>query len=99
MQSASGQALFWGVLPAWLGLAWLGLAWLGVPGRKTKAILAWLKYLGLSFLKRLHLLWSSISQAQLAVVPGCAHAVHLEKPDLFNSLLRDFLGNNASRGA
>jgi len=24
--------------------------------------------------------------------------VHLEKPDLFNSLLRDFLGNNASRG-
>lgn len=45
-----------------------------------------------------HLLWSSISQAQLAVVPGCAHAVHLEKPDLFNSLLRDFLGNNASRG-
>ena len=46
-----------------------------------------------------HLLWSSISQAQLDVVPGCAHAVHLEKPDLFNSLLRDFLGNNASRGA
>jgi len=45
------------------------------------------------------LMWSSISQAQLAVVPGCAHAVHLEKPDLFNSLLRDFLGNNASRGA
>jgi len=36
-------------------LAWLGLAWLGVPGRKTKAMLAWLKYLGLSFLKRLHL--------------------------------------------
>jgi len=27
VQSASGQALFWGVLPAWLGLAWLGLAW------------------------------------------------------------------------
>jgi len=50
VQSAGGQALFWGVLPAWLGLAWLG-----VPGRKTKAMLAWLKYLGLSFLKRLHL--------------------------------------------
>ena len=32
-----------------------GLAWLGVPGRKTKEMLAWLKYLGLSFLKRLHL--------------------------------------------
>ena len=27
----------------------------------------------------------------LAVVPGCAHAVHLEKPDLFNLLLADFL--------
>jgi pimeloyl-ACP methyl ester carboxylesterase len=36
-------------------------------------------------------LWTGIPQAGLAVVPGCAHAVHLEKPDLFNALLRDFL--------
>ena len=36
-------------------------------------------------------LWTSISDASLAVLPNCAHASHLEKPDLFNSLLRDFL--------
>ncbi len=36
-------------------------------------------------------LWKRIPNANLAVVPGCAHAVHLEKPDLFNALLMDFL--------
>ena len=36
-------------------------------------------------------LWSAIPQAGLAVVPGCAHAVHLEKPAIFNAILRDFL--------
>jgi pimeloyl-ACP methyl ester carboxylesterase len=37
------------------------------------------------------LLWRAIPKAQLAVVPGCAHAVHLEKPRLFAALLRDYL--------
>ncbi len=37
------------------------------------------------------LLWRSVQQAKLAVVPGCAHAVHLEKPELFNLLITDFL--------
>ena len=36
-------------------------------------------------------LWQSIPDAAVAVVPGCAHAVHLEKPDMFNALLRDFI--------
>lgn len=36
-------------------------------------------------------LWQSIEGARLAVIPGCAHAVHLEKPALFNAVLRDFL--------
>lgn len=36
-------------------------------------------------------LWRSISGSQLAVVPGCAHAVHLEKSWLFNALVADFL--------
>ncbi len=36
-------------------------------------------------------LWQGIAGAQLAVVPGCSHAVHLEKPGLFNALLDDFL--------
>jgi len=36
-------------------------------------------------------LWKSIPNAGLAAVPDCAHAVHLEKPDLFNRLVGDFL--------
>lgn len=36
-------------------------------------------------------LWSSIANSSLAVVPDCAHAVHLEKPILFNKILADFL--------
>ena len=36
-------------------------------------------------------LWTKIPRTRLAVVPNCAHAVHLEKPDFFNALLLDFL--------
>ena len=36
-------------------------------------------------------LWQTIPSARLAVVPDCAHAVHLEKPDIFNALVGDFL--------
>lgn len=36
-------------------------------------------------------LWSSVPDASLAVAPGCAHAIHLEKAALFNALVRDFL--------
>lgn len=38
-------------------------------------------------------LWKSIDGASLAVLPGCAHASHLEKPVLFNAVLEDFLSN------
>jgi 2-hydroxy-6-oxonona-2,4-dienedioate hydrolase len=38
-----------------------------------------------------HLLWTSIPEAKLAVVPGCAHAVHAEKARLLNLLILDFL--------
>jgi len=36
-------------------------------------------------------LWREITHASLAVIPGCSHAVHLEKPHLFNAMLLDFL--------
>jgi pimeloyl-ACP methyl ester carboxylesterase len=38
-----------------------------------------------------NLLWESIPDAELAVVPGCAHAVHLEKAAIFNRIVDDFL--------
>ena len=37
------------------------------------------------------MLWREIPNAGLSVVAGCSHAVHLEKPKLFNELLEDFL--------
>ena len=36
-------------------------------------------------------LWRNIPGCQLAVLPACAHAVHMERPDLFNQLVREFL--------
>jgi pimeloyl-ACP methyl ester carboxylesterase len=36
-------------------------------------------------------LWKGISGCRLAVVPGCAHNVHMEKPPIFNAIVRDFL--------
>ncbi|MEP1198913.1 alpha/beta fold hydrolase [Tateyamaria sp.] len=36
-------------------------------------------------------LWRDIPSTHLAVVPGCAHAVHLEKEDFFNALLAGFI--------
>ncbi|MEM7294391.1 MAG: alpha/beta hydrolase [Pseudomonadota bacterium] len=49
-------------------------------------------------------LWREIRHARLSVLAGCAHAVHLEKPDLFNATLDDFLAqpyncDNATTGA
>lgn len=37
-------------------------------------------------------LWQGLPDAALAVVPGTAHAVHLEKPALFQALVADFVG-------
>lgn len=36
-------------------------------------------------------LWRGIPGCRLAVVPGCAHNVHMEKPAIFNAILADFL--------
>lgn len=36
-------------------------------------------------------LWRGIRNSSLAVVPGCAHNVHMEKSNLFNSIIGDFL--------
>lgn len=40
-------------------------------------------------------LWRKIPDAQLAVIPGCAHAVHMERPEIFNMLIRDFMTKDA----
>lgn len=41
-------------------------------------------------------LWTSISHSHLAIVPNASHAVHLERPALFNMLVEDFLADDGS---
>ena len=41
------------------------------------------------------ILWRNIPNSNLSVVPGAAHAVHLEKPALFNALIDEFLAATA----
>ncbi|MEL7149178.1 MAG: alpha/beta hydrolase [Pseudomonadota bacterium] len=36
-------------------------------------------------------LWTSIPNSTLGVIPSCAHAVHAERPDLFNAMVHQFL--------
>lgn len=40
---------------------------------------------------QVEVLWKTIENAKLSVIPGAAHAAHLEKPHLFHSILDDFL--------
>jgi len=35
-------------------------------------------------------LWTKIPNASLAVIPGCSHAAHLEKPKIFNTIVEEF---------
>jgi pimeloyl-ACP methyl ester carboxylesterase len=39
------------------------------------------------------LLYESIPQGQLAVIPGTSHQAHKEKPEIFQLLIREFLNN------
>ena len=40
---------------------------------------------------QIQMLWETIPNTLLAVVPGCAHALHAERPDFFTRLISDFL--------
>jgi len=42
-------------------------------------------------------LWRGIADSSLAVIPNCAHNVHLEKPEMFTNILEDFLPKRPDR--
>ncbi|MEZ8006035.1 MAG: alpha/beta hydrolase [Amylibacter sp.] len=42
---------------------------------------------------QIEILWKNIKNSNLSVIPGCAHAVHLEKPEIFNKVIKDFLNS------
>lgn len=68
--------------------------WNGVthlPDIQTKTLILWGDHDRTYCWSQTQQLWQSIVDASLAVMPDCAHAAHLEKPDLFNRVLEDFL--------
>ena len=62
-------------------LAQLNMPTLVIWGEKDRSI-GW---------EHVETLWRNIKNASLAVCPNCAHNVHMERPDLYQLLLRDFL--------
>lgn len=68
--------------------------WSGVAGLKTLAqetLVVWGDRDRTYAWEQTAQLWNAVSRSSLAVVPGCAHAAHLEKPALFNMIIDDFL--------
>ena len=43
---------------------------------------------------QIEILWERIRSSNLSVIAGCAHAAHLEKPEIFNKIVKDFLKNS-----
>lgn len=68
---------------------WSGTAYL--PHIKAKTLVMWGDHDRTYPWNQTEELWRSIEGACLAVLPGCAHASHLEKPALFNAILENFL--------
>lgn len=68
---------------------WSGAAHL--PHIKAKTLIIWGDHDRTYPWNQTEELWRSIEGACLAVLPGCAHASHLEKSSLFNAVLENFL--------
>ena len=68
--------------------------WSGVPrlsSLNTRTLIVWGDRDRTYSWTQTEQLWRTIPNASLAVIPDCAHAVHLEKPSIFNGILADFL--------
>lgn len=74
-------------LDAWEG--WDGLA--ALPDIKSETLVIWGSHDRSYDWSQPEALWRGIKGADLAVVPSAAHNVHLEKPNLFNRIVSDFL--------
>ena len=60
---------------------------------KNKTLIIWGDQDKSYSLKQIQILKKNISFSSLAIFKGCAHNVHLEKIDKFNTTIKDFLDN------
>ncbi|WP_439121837.1 alpha/beta fold hydrolase [Marivita sp.] len=68
-------------------------AWDGVPNLsaiRARTLVIWGDHDRTYPWSQTEQLWRSIGKTSLAVIPDCAHAAHLEKPAIFNRILKDF---------
>ena len=89
---ASAQAAEAGL---WAMERWDGRAWLPAIGQPTLVI--WGEHDRSYAWPQVEALWRGIAGASLAVLPACSHSAHLERPELFQSLVREFLVTPLSR--
>lgn len=75
--------------------AWNGVS--NLPGIRSQTLVIWGDHDRTYSWHQTEQLWTSICKASLAVIPGCAHAAHLEKPGIFDRILSDFLKDKAFR--
>lgn len=85
-QRSSLQAIVAGLdaMQTWNGVSFL-------PDIRARTLVLWGDHDRTYPWSQTEQLWTSIAGSSLAVIPDCAHAAHLEKPDLFNRIVEDFL--------
>ena len=84
MASAQAARAALGAMRDWDGRA-------ALPGLRVPCCVLWSDRDRSCLWPQVDVLWQGIAGARLAVVPAASHAVHLEKPGIFDALLRDFL--------
>ena len=89
--TASAQAADAGL---WAMERWDGRAWLSAIEQTT--LVMWGEHDRSYGWPQIEALWRGIPGASLAVLPGCAHSAHLDRPELFQLLVRDFLSTPSS---
>ena len=89
--TASAQAADAGL---WAMERWDGRVWL--PAINQTTLVMWGEHDRSYGWPQIEALWRGIPNASLAVLPGCAHSAHLDRPELFQILVRDFLSTPSS---
>ena len=84
--SASVQAAEAGL---WAMERWDGREWL--PAIQQTTLVIWGEHDRSYGWPQVESLWRGIKSVSLAVLPACSHSAHLERPELFQLLIRDFL--------
>lgn len=71
--------------------SWSGVS--NLPAIKAATLVVWGDHDRTYPWQQIEQLWTGIVNSSLAVIPNCAHAAHLEKPEIFGCIVQDFLAS------